>query len=121
MDNLFSIIDIAKIGLMAERAKVEVSGFNIANIHNPQFQGKEVNFEKLLAEMEIAERSSTDELKTQFTIDKNSIVDDKISGEINLDQEVARMTDAELRYQTIAQTIQKKFGLMDLVIGGKNK
>jgi flagellar basal body rod protein FlgB len=117
MDNLFSIIDLAKVGLMAERAKVEVSAANIANIHNPQFEAKEVNFEKLLMEMEIAERSSADE----FTIDSNSIVDNKTGGEINLDQEVSHMTDAELRYQTIAQAIQKKFGLMDLIIGGKNK
>ena len=121
MDNLFSIIDIAKVGLMAERAKVEVSASNIANIHNPQFEAKEVNFEKLLMEMEIAERSSSDELSSQFTIDSNSIVDNKTGGEINLDQEVSHMTDAELRYQTIAQAIQKKFGLMDLIIGGKNK
>jgi flagellar basal-body rod protein FlgB len=121
MDNLFSIIDLAKVGLMAERAKVEVSSSNISNIHNPQFQGKEVNFEKLLTEMESAEKNTTDELQAQLTIDVNSIVDDKVSGEINLGQEVARMTDAELRYQTIAQTIQKKFGLMDLIIGGKNK
>jgi flagellar basal body rod protein FlgB len=117
MDNLFSIIDLAKIGLMAEKAKVEVSSYNIANIHNPQFERKEVNFEKLLMEIEIAEKSNSDE----FTIDRNSIVDDKVNGEINLDQEIARMADAELRYQAIAQSIQKKFGLMDLIIGGKNK
>ena len=120
MDNLFSVIEVAKVGLMLEKAKVEVSTMNIASIHNPSYQAKEINFEKMIAEIDSL-NNSEDKSNSQFVIDVEAISDDKVDREINLDQEVSRLTDAELRYQTLAQVIQKKFGLMDLIIGGKNK
>lgn len=116
MENLFSIIDVSKVGLMAERTKVEVHASNIANIHNTQYQAKQINFDKLM--------NAFDEVNNQelaMTIDIQDVTDEKPSGTINLDQEVAGISASELRYQTIAQAIQRKFGLLDLVIGGKNK
>lgn len=105
---------------MAEKSKVEVFANNIANIHNPQYIAKNVNFEKLLAEVDDALQKTVIS-DGQLAIDSELISDDRVGKDIALDQEVARITDAELRYQAIAHAIQKKFGLMDLIIGGKSK
>lgn len=121
MDNIFSIINLAKIGLTVEKAKAEVSSHNIANIHKSGVEAREVNFEKLLTAMQEAEKSVFADSSSPASIDTDGFVDKKANGKVNLDQEVSRLTDAEMRYQVIAQTIQKKFGLMDLVIGGKSK
>ena len=120
MDNLFSVIDAARVGLMAEKAKVEVFASNIANVHNSKYTPKEVNFKKLIDAMESVENTGyLDEAGS--TIETELIVDLKPGATINLDDEVAGMTEAELRYQAIAQLMQKKMGLIDLLIGGKNK
>lgn len=121
MDNIFSIINLAKNGLNVEKAKAEVSSHNIANIHKPGAEAREVNFEKLLTAMQEAEKIAFSDSSSTVSIDTSGFVDKKADGKVNLDQEVSRLTDAEMRYQVIAQTIQKKFGLMDLAIGGKSK
>jgi len=121
MENLFSVVDLGKIGLMAERAKVAVYSTNIANANNSQYVAKDINFDKLLMEIQIAQNGSVDDLKSQFVIDEGLIIDDSLDKNVSLDQQVTLMTDAELRYQTIALAIQKKIGLLDLVVGGKNK
>jgi flagellar basal-body rod protein FlgB len=122
MDSLFSIVNIAKTGLLAEKARAEVFSSNIANVHNSQYVMKEVNFGKLLNAIESIENNANEPgVNSNSVIDSNAIVDEKPNSIINLDHEVAGLADAELRYQTIAQAIQKKMGLMDLIIGGKNR
>lgn len=120
MDNLFPVVDVAKIGLMAEKAKADVYSNNIANVHNSNYVARQINFRKLLGAMESVGRLGADG-ESDFVIQPDSIVDKNPGTTINLDHEVAGMAEAELRYQTIAQAIQKKFGLMDLIIGSKSR
>lgn len=119
MDNIYSVIDVGKLGLDIERMKVKVSAENIANVANETFVKQKVDFVKIL--------QAFDDALSGESVDSNSI--EKIRsnesasvGEaINLDQEIVDINNAEMRYKVIAQVIQKKFGLLELAMNGGKK
>lgn len=116
MDNIFSIVDLGHLGLSLERLKVGVAAENIANVHNVNYLSKGVNrqeFQSLLRGEEVFRHENG---LTEADIERVIQVDGK---SINLDSEVLSVTDAEIRYQAIAQMIQKKFGLLELSMGVK--
>lgn len=118
MESLFSIIDIGRLGLSIEKFKVNVASENIANVNNASYISKKINFDQLLAFLDDA---SSQDMSRPIEIPESSLVSDNSDVRTSLDQEVISLTDSEVRYQVVAQSIQKQFGLMDLVIGGKGK
>lgn len=117
MDGIFSIVDLAHLGLSIEKLKVGVAAENIANVHNVNYSQKVVNGEEFqsLLQSDSVFRQDGGLLKE----DINSAVYSNNHSSINLDDEVLSVTNAELRYQAIAQMIQKKFGLIELSMGVK--
>ncbi len=116
MDNIFSIVDLGHVGLSLERLRVSVAAENIANVHNLDYVSKEINkqeFKSLLS----SDAVSWDN-HAEFKEEIGNVID--VDGKpINLDGEVLNVSDAEIRYQAIAQMIQKKFGLLELSMGVK--
>ena len=45
---------------------------------------------------------------------------DAFSGAINLDEEVADMASANLKYQALTESLNRHFGLMRLAVAGRN-
>lgn len=45
---------------------------------------------------------------------------DTFSGAINLDEEVADMASANLKYQALTESLNRHFGLMRLAVAGRN-
>lgn len=117
MTSIYSIIDSAQYGLSVESIKAYVATQNIANVNTPGYVAKATNFNSLF------KANISEHLGSQETI----TLDDEISEHImdapgktiSLDSEVVAASDAGLRYQVMADIIQKKFGLLDLVYGGK--
>jgi flagellar basal body rod protein FlgB len=121
MENIFAIIDLAKTALSLERTQVSVASENIANISNTGYIAKSVNknaFLELLQSTSSTDAVSGDEINE---LDSHRFISEVPTKEIRLDQEVLDISNAEMRYQAIAQMIKGKFGLLELTIGGKNK
>lgn len=118
MESLFSIVDIGRLGLSIEKLKVNVASENIANVNNINYTSKKINFDQLLT---VLEGSNSLDVSRPIEISDSGLAYEDPDMRTSLDQEVISLADSEVRYQVIAQSIQKKFGLMDLVIGGKGK
>lgn len=107
MNSIYSIIDSAQSGLSVESLKAYVATQNIANVNTEGYVKKAANF-----------NSFSDALnKSEITPSENLV--ELPGASISLDSEVIAMTDAGLRYQVIAEMIQKKFGLIELAYGAK--
>jgi|GEM_PF-5610415 len=117
MENVHGILDLAKLALSTERIKVEAASENIANINTTGYIAKSVNNSGFL---NLVEQFNFSEM----AFDSNEIVSDFLVTEdntkkIRLDQEVFDISNAEMRYQAIAQMIKEKFGLIELTMGVK--
>lgn len=118
MENIYSVIDMGKLGLDIERLKVKVSAENIANVNNSAYTRQAIDFEKILTAFDdVASGSSID----GDSLEAMSISRQSSGGAINLDREVVDITNAEMRYKSIAQIVQKKFGLLELAMNGGKK
>lgn len=118
MDNIYSVIDLAKLGLDIEKLKVKVAAENIANVSNPTYIRQDVDFEKII--------SAVNAVRSGDVVDSDALdsmrMPDKMAGNIvNLDQEVLNITDSEMRFKVIAQAVQKKIGLFELAMNGGKK
>lgn len=118
MENIYSVIDMGKLGLDIERLKVKVSAENIANVSNSGYVRHVVDFEKILSAFEDVESGSSID---ENSVDTMKVRDDSYGSAIKLDQEVVDITNAEMRYKAIAQMVQKKFGLLELAMNGGKK
>ena len=45
--NVFSVLNTAKVGLLAQQLAIEVTGNNIANVQTEGYSRQEINFEAL--------------------------------------------------------------------------
>lgn len=121
MDNIYSVLELARVALNAERLQVSVAAENIANVNNAGYIPKSVNktsFADLLANMKAGDQST---IYLDPTNELGNLVEENPAKRIHLDKEVFEITNSEMRYQAIAQMIKSKFGLIELVIGGKGK
>lgn len=119
MENVYGVIDLAKLALNIERTQVSVASENIANINNAGYVAKSVNkseFLNLLQSSNFPETAFNSEMNE---IENAQFVTENPLKQIRLDQEVFDISNAEMRYQAIAQMIKEKFGLIELTVGGK--
>lgn len=116
MINISSIVDLGGMGLSLEKVKSYVASENIANVNNPNYSAKSTNFRSLL---DISENLNSQDLNAATLQNNSAYIEDHPGKKIALDEEVLRVSDAELRFQVISDIIQRKFGMMDLVYGAK--
>jgi flagellar basal body rod protein FlgB len=121
MENIFAIIDIAKTALSLERTQVSVASENIANISSPGYIAKSVNKTAFLELLQSTNAADAMQDVDMVELDSNRFISEDPTKEIRLDREVLDISNAEMRYQAIAQMIKAKLGLLELTIGGKNK
>jgi flagellar basal-body rod protein FlgB len=121
MENIFAIIDLAKTALNLERTQVSVASENIANINTAGYVSKSVNKAAFLDLLQSTGSSDTTSDTSMSELGAMGFVSEDPTKEIRLDQEVLDISNAEMKYQAIAQMIKGKFGLLELTIGGKNK
>ncbi|GGY84952.1 hypothetical protein GCM10011613_32540 [Cellvibrio zantedeschiae] len=113
MTSIYSIIDSAQYGLSVESVKAYVATQNIANANSHGYVAKSAHFDSLVkADLGSSGTSTLDDEISEHVVDATA-------KKISLDSEVVAASDAGLRYQVIADVIQKKFGLLELVYGGK--
>jgi len=112
MIEISQLIDSGSRALSAEQIKLYAATQNIANVNNPSYVYQAANFKSI---MDIG--GDTSNLNGVFN--SADYMESQRGEKVSLDKEVLHLTDSELRYQVIAQVIQRKFGMMDLVIGGK--
>jgi len=118
MDGIFSVVDLAHLGLSLEKLNVGVAAANIANVHNATYSPKIINkleFQSLLE----GDLPLQHEGASLSAGDIDVLITSEEGVAINLDNEVLSVTNAEMRYQAIAQMIQKKFGILELSMGVK--
>lgn len=116
MTNISSIVDLGGMGLSLEKVKSYVASENIANVNNPNYAAKSINFRSLL---DISDNLSNQDLTATRLQNNSAYIEEHPGKKIALDEEVLRVSDAELRFQVISDIIQRKFGMMDLVHGAK--
>lgn len=112
-----SLVDLGGVGLSVEQIKSYAASQNIANVNNSSYVAKGVNFNSLLQVCD--EAAKNEGLAAEDLQDKSAYIFDQPNKKISLDEEVLNLSNAELRYQVTSQIIQKKFGIMDLVLGVK--
>lgn len=112
-----SVVDLGGVGLSVEQVKSHAASQNIANVNNPNYVTKSVNFNALLDVRN--EALKNEGVVTEDLQNKAAYILEQPNKKISLDEEVLNLSNAELRYQVTAQIIQKKFGIMDLVLGVK--
>lgn len=115
MSSVYSVIDAAQYGLSVENVKAYVASQNIANVNTPGYIAKTVDANELYS----PDGSQSFQDLLGEAGDLSSQIKEAPGKKISLDTEVVAASDAGLRYQVIAQIIQKKFGMLDLVYGAK--
>lgn len=115
MQNIYSVVDLGSVGLSIEQIKSYAASQNIANANSPGYTAKSVNTGLLLRNLDMTDISS---LQQQLQ-KKADYLQEQPGKKIALDDESLNLSSAELRYQVISQIVQKQFGMMDLVFGGK--
>lgn len=117
MSSLYSIIDLAQLGLSLERLSVKVAAENIANANNAGYIPKQVERASFLEAIASGDRPLAGgdlKLDGEWTVENPSM-------DIRLDNEVFDLSRSELRYQALAEMSRAKFSLMELAMGVKGK
>lgn len=117
MSTLYSIIDLAQLGLSLERLSVKVAAENIANANNAGYIPKQVERASFLEAIASGNRVLAG---SELKLDSEWIVENP-SVDIRLDEEVFDLSTSELRYQALTEMLRAKFSLMELAMGVKGK
>jgi flagellar basal body rod protein FlgB len=117
MSSLYSVIDLAQLGLGFERLSIKVAAENIANVNNASYIPKQVVRASFLEAIASDDRAFA---VVDSTSDSEWIVENP-SVDIRLDDEVFDLSTSEMRYQALAEMLRAKFSLMELAMGVKGK
>lgn len=113
------------LALDASLLRHEVIANNIANVDTPNYQAKRLSFEHHLKSManlisspnNPALESQIDELRTELESAPSTVK----SGEVELDQEMVRLSENTLLYQALLQAKSKRGDLIKMAVreGGR--
>lgn len=118
MSGLYSVIDLAQIGLAFERLSVKVSAENIASANVAGYTAKQIDRASFVESLGSEILRGRDYNEASFT---SRWVVENSQKEIRLDEEVFSLSTSELRYQALAQMVKAKFSLIDLAMGVKGR
>lgn len=108
---VLSTIHNALRGLsMRQRAQAD----NIANIQTPGYRAARVDFETSLARAFATSEPSN----VQYTRTRSVDAPNAVGNNVNLDDETVAMVETNLRYQTMVQAVNAKYGLLRTAIKG---
>jgi len=116
-------LELLHVAMNMAQAKHKVAANNIAMANIKGSEKTTIDFKYVIAALKTAEGANKAELLAQIknnwhVIEKNSM--SRINDEIKLDQETAKVLEASGQYKLLADTLNRKLGLMKLaVLGGK--
>jgi flagellar basal-body rod protein FlgB len=111
IDSTGSAIYAALNGLAARQ---RVIADNVANVETPGYIAGRVTFEDSLR----AAIANGDTAATSVSTVRSADPVNVNGNNVSLDNEVVSLTDTDLRYQTMVQALNQKFGLLRTAIGG---
>ena len=130
-DMIGNLSQIEQLGELLRQSQIrhEVISGNIANVNTPGYQSREVVFSDVLSD---AQRNSSAGINSGSHQNRNSVnlqagaevietaglVDRMDGNNVDIDQQLAKLTDNALNYQTYSQLISSKLGLYRAAIRG---
>jgi len=114
---------LLQVAMNMAQAKHKVAANNIAMANIKNSEKTVIDFKNVISALKNAQGSNRTELLAQIKnnwqmVEKNSM--SRINDEIKLDQETAKVLAASGKYKLLADTLNRKLGLMKLaVLGGK--
>lgn len=90
---------------------------NLANVNTPNYQARELSFDKFLQSMD-GNTSSADDPKIYGTRLVEGLLARTDGNNVDLDREIANLKQNDLMFQTLAQLIGSKLDLMKTAIRG---
>lgn len=112
-----------RLAMRLSQAQVEIAGQNIARASTPGSRAAQVDFSLSQGLLERAVGSPADaasglsEILSQAASHAPST---HLADGVQLDEQVADMSAATLKYQALTESLNRHFGLMRLAIGGRN-
>lgn len=115
MTGISSQFDTLQHAMEFARQSHLVNGQNIANVNTPNYKAKEVSFQQLLSTLEGGTASTTK--RGQFKLHDVDGLQVRVDGNnVDLDRELATLKKNALAYQTLAQLLGSKMGLLQRAI-----
>lgn len=111
-DALWQLMDVSAL-------RHQVVSNNVANVNTPGFQSQKVSFEERL-EKRLSELNSADLAGLHPEILRIDGLPERADGNnVDIDKEMGQLSKNSLLYQTYAQVIASKLGMMRSAITGK--
>ena len=116
----FSDLSVGLSGLEAQQMAMDTVGQNVANANTPGYKRVDVDFHSALS----AALDSTDDDKAlanvQFTTEEDGSGSVREDGNgVDVDREMAALTENNLEYQAIAGVLRQRFRTLETVIGNR--
>lgn len=119
--------EAVRMALNMSQLRAEVASRNIASAATPGAQASRLDFAQsqgLLEQVMGADAASEPGLLQALVREngqpKGGAVQETVAGAINLDEQVADMASASLKYQAMTESLNRHFGLLRLAITGRN-
>lgn len=113
-----------RLALRMSQMQAENASQNISRASTPGAHATAVDFGRsqglLQAAAESGDRSALFDVLAQSASNVPGVTHEQATAGINLDEEVADMSSATLKYQALTESLNRHFGLMRLAITGRN-
>ena len=115
-----------RLAMSMSQMRAEVAGVNIAQASSPGAQATRLDFGRSQGLLEqLVGRSPSSEAGLLSALSDAAFAPNpgqhkEASVGISLDEEVADMASANLKYQALTESLNRHFGLMRLAISGRN-
>ena len=113
-----------RLALRMSQMQAENASQNISRASTPGAHATAVDFGRsqglLQAAAEPGDRSALFNALAQSAAGAPGVVQERPTATISLDEEVANMSSATLKYQALTESLNRHFGLMRLAITGRN-
>ncbi len=118
-------MDLVQLALNVSSLKQQVISNNIANSNTVGYKPLKVDFQKQLQSLSVAlsNRSDSNSVENMIgTLRPEVVVDKELEQlgdkSVRLDQEMANMTENNVHYQALIESLTKKMSLLRLAING---
>lgn len=119
--------EAVRLAMSMNQIRAEYASQNISNANTPGAKAVHLDFAHSQGLLEqVISASSADQgsllgaLSDAASTPMFSEEVDAFSGSINLDEEVADMASANLKYTALTESLNRHFGLMRLAVAGRN-
>jgi flagellar basal-body rod protein FlgB len=119
--------EAVRLAMSMNQLRAEYAGQNISRANTPGAKAVHLDFassQGLLEQAASMSASHSNGLVDALTSASKSPMSGEIhsilANDINLDEEVADMASASLKYQTLTESLNRHFGLMRLATTGRN-